>query len=73
MISSSTVLGTEYLYSYSFFFKVLFIHLRERAQVGVEAEGVGEADSPLSREQDMGLDPRTSRSRGSAEGRRLTI
>jgi len=26
---------------------------------GGEAEGEGEADSPLSREPDMGLDPRT--------------
>jgi len=32
---------------------------RERAQAGGAAEGEGEADSPLSREPDMGLDPRT--------------
>jgi len=29
---------------------------------GGEAEGEGEADSPLSREPDTGLDPRTLRS-----------
>ena len=29
---------------------------------GAEAEGEGEADSPLSREPSMGLDPRTLRS-----------
>jgi len=34
---------------------------RERAQAGGGAEG--EADSPPSREPDMGLDPRTPRSR----------
>ena len=29
---------------------------------GVGAEGEGETDSPLSREPDLGLDPRTLRS-----------
>ena len=41
-----------------------FIYLAEkseRAQVGL-AEGGGEAGSPLSRESDAGLDPRTLRS-----------
>jgi len=33
--------------------------VRERAQAGGAAEGEGEAYSPLSREPDMGLDPRT--------------
>ena len=33
---------------------------RERAQAGKQqAEAEGEADSPLSREPDVGLDPRT--------------
>ena len=42
----------------------LFIHLRERerAQAGGEAKGEGEADSPLSWEPNVGLDPRTWRS-----------
>jgi len=31
----------------------------ERVQVRREAEGEGEADFPLSREPNMGLDPRT--------------
>ena len=58
----------------SFFFKILFIHLRERmyvnggrererARAGGGAEGEGEAGFPLSREPDMGLDPRTPGSR----------
>lgn len=34
-----------------------------RAQAGVGTEGEGEADSPLSREPDTGLDPGTLRSR----------
>ena len=47
-----------------FFFKILFIYLREseRAQAGGPAEGEGEAGSPPSREPDVGLDPRTPRS-----------
>lgn len=32
---------------------------RECAQIGGGAEGEGEADSPLSREPDVWLDPRT--------------
>ena len=39
-----------------FFKKALFIYLSERAQAG------GEADFLLSREHDVGLDPRTWRS-----------
>lgn len=38
----------------------LFEQVRESVQVGVrEAEAEGEADPVLSREPDMGLDPRT--------------
>ena len=51
-------------FSYLFFFKD-FIYLtreRELAQAGVAAEGEGEAGSLLSRELDIGLDPRTLRS-----------
>ena len=33
--------------------------MRERAQAWLAAEGEGEAGSPLSREPDMGLNPRT--------------
>ena len=40
-----------------------FIYLsereRDRAQAGGEAEAEGEAGSPLSKEPDAGLDPRT--------------
>jgi len=41
-----------------FFFGILFVYLRERAQAGGEGrrEG-GKADSLLSREPDAGLDP----------------
>ena len=43
-----------------------FIHLgeirRDRAQAGGEAEGEGEADSLLSWEPNMGLNPRAWRS-----------
>ena len=44
-----------------FFFKVLFIYLtqREPKQRERQAEGEGEAGSPLSREPEVGLDPRT--------------
>ena len=44
-----------------FFLKILFIYLRERAstlKTGGGAEPRGEAGSPLSREPDVGLDPR---------------
>lgn len=44
-----------------FLFNILFIYLREkekeRAQAGMRAEG--EADSPLSREPNVRLHPRT--------------
>ena len=45
---------------YSFFLN-LFVseRVRVRAQAGGEAERDGAADSPLSREPDVGLDPRT--------------
>ena len=50
-----------------FFFKILFIYLREgdrgaEHEQGEEAEGEGEADSPLSGEPSVGLYPRTLRS-----------
>ena len=49
-----------------FFFFKDFIYLfdRERGEhkQGAGAKGEGEARSPLSREPDMGLDPRTLRS-----------
>lgn len=41
----------------------MFIYFRERAQVRETAEGEGEPDSLLSKEPDMGLDPRTLRPR----------
>ena len=43
-----------------FFFKVLFIYLtqREPKQRERQAEGEGEAGSPLSREANVGLEPR---------------
>ena len=44
--------------------RVLFIYLTESAsehEQGRGAEGEGEADSPLSREPDSRLDPRTPR------------
>ena len=55
----SRVLSAVGLY---FFFKILFIYLTERAQSGWgewQAEGEGEAGSPLSREPDVGLNPST--------------
>ena len=49
-----------------FFKKNIYLFIwergRERAQVGEGAEGEGEADFPLSREPDAGLDPKTLRS-----------
>ena len=47
-----------------FFFKILFIYLTERdhKQAERQAEREEEAGSPLSREPDAGLDPRTLRS-----------
>ena len=49
------------MYVIRIFFKILFIHLteRERAQARGAAKGEGETGSSLSREPDMGLDPRT--------------
>ena len=46
------------------FFKILFIYLteKEREQSGGGAEAEGEAGSPLSREPNTGLHPRTLRS-----------
>ena len=44
------------------FLKILFIYLRKRESTHEqwgEAEREREADSPLSRELDLGLDPRT--------------
>ena len=42
--------------------KISFIYLREHEQGG-RAEGEGKAHSPLSREPNVGLDPRILRSR----------
>ena len=42
-----------------FFFKILFIYLTGKYKQGVVAEAEVEAVSPLSREPDMGVDPRT--------------
>ena len=42
-----------------FFLKILFITERENKPGVQQAEGEGEAGSPLSREPDTGLDPRT--------------
>jgi len=41
------------------FFKILFKGAGEHAQAGGAAVAKGEAGSPLSREPDLGLDPRT--------------
>ena len=41
------------------FKKRFYLFDRERAQAGRAAEGEGEADFLLSREPNMGLDPRT--------------
>ena len=46
-----------------FFKDLTYLFMREKAQAGGEAEGEEEADSPLSGEPDVGLDPRTQRSR----------
>ena len=52
-----------------FFLKILFVYLRERERKSAHtngvggAEGEGDAGSPLSREPDAGLHPRTPRSR----------
>jgi len=47
---------------FSFFFKILFIYLRERMRERESMRGggsEGEADSPLSGGPDVGLDPGT--------------
>ena len=41
---------------------MVFIYLRQRAQVGRGSEGEGEVGSLLSMEPNTGLDPRTLRS-----------
>ena len=49
------------------------MHLREREWAqGGGAEGEGEVDSPLSRELDKGLHPKTHEIMTRAKGRRLT-
>ena len=47
-----------------YIFILSFIHLRERTSTsrGSSRQRESEADSPLSRESDAGLDPRTVRS-----------
>lgn len=47
---------------YVFLFFQDFIYLRAQAQVGGGAEWEGEADSPLNRKLDVGLNPTTLRS-----------
>ena len=52
-------------YKIKLFYFILFERERQhewRSMSGGEAEGEKEADSPLSREPDVGLDPRTLRS-----------
>ena len=44
--------------SFSLLFKRFYLFNRERTQAGGDAEGEGEADSPLSREPDAGLNLR---------------
>ena len=59
MVSTVQVIKPSTLFIY-FFAKIFFIiHLKERqrAQAGGEAEGEGEADSPLSWESYAGLHP----------------
>ena len=46
----------------SLFLKILFIYLTERESAQTGGVGKGEAGSTLSREPDVGLDPRTPRS-----------
>ena len=48
--------SNQYTPIFSFFFKTLFI-LRKRPGAGGGAEEEGEADSPLSKEPEMGLIP----------------
>ena len=55
---------------YLFIWKKEWASKRERAQAGGRAKGEGEADSPLSREPDVGLDPGTP---GSWPERRQTL
>ena len=45
-----------------FFLEILFIYLMENEQESTRTEGEREAGSSLSREPDVGLDPRTLRS-----------
>ena len=47
---------------FKLFWKILFIDLKEQEWAGGEAEGEREAESSLSKQPDMGLDPRTVRS-----------
>ena len=57
----------------SFFYKILFIYLRERQhEWGGEAEAEGEADSLLSTELDVGPRSQDPGIMTRAEGRHLT-
>ena len=56
---SSLPLLPHVYYHYYYYFKILFIYLIKRAQVGGTAEGEGEAGCLLSREPDVGLNLRT--------------
>ena len=60
------MLLTLYFLHQVLFLKILFIYFRQRhkkkesiSKMGGEAKGEGQADSPLSREPNAGLDPRT--------------
>ena len=57
-------LSNKYILKFSFFKRTLFIYLtqREHKQKEQQAEEEGKTGSPLSREPDVGLHPRTLRS-----------
>ena len=59
---SYTLLFAVSFFSFFKIFTYLFDTERQRAQAGVTAEGEAEVGSPLSKEPDVGLRPRTLRS-----------
>ena len=63
---ANTVQVMEFLcfpfkFSFPFFFLRFYLFIHER-QKEAETQAEGEADSPLSREPDVGLDPKTLKS-----------